>query len=144
MKNKTIKYVLIAGLFLTMTSLGRTQSSAAHTVRIVVLKHNEMTLAGNDQQKNTNIVNLKWQSHNPGQKITIMRENNEPGNNLKIVYSDISRKTSHSEIPVTNVPTSLINESNSDRGNCQFQLITNIHKGKNTAQPVVMYTLTDV
>ena len=141
MKNKTIKYLLSAGLFLIMTSMSIGQSSASHSVRIVVLKHNEMTLAGNNQQTKAETFNLDWQSHNPGQKITVVTKSNHT---IKIVPSDISGKTGHFEIPVTNVPISLIDGNNSDKGNCQFQLITNTHKGKNTAQPVVMYTLTDV
>ncbi len=129
-----------------MTSVSMAQSSASHSVRIVVLKHNEMTLAGNNQQKNANTFNLKWHSHNPAQKITIVTESNEPENNIKIVYSDISGKISHSEIPITDVPINLISGNRSDKGNCQFQFITNaenINKGKNKTRPTVMYTLTD-
>ncbi len=145
MKNKTIKYLLSAGFFLVITSLSIAQTSASHTVRIVVLRPNEMTLAENDQQKNANAFNLNWKSHNQGQKITVVSGNNVSKNNIKIIASDISEKTNHSEIPITDIPTNLISGNRSNKGNCQFRFMTKVNeqKDKNIAQPTVMYTLTD-
>ena len=145
MKNQNIKYLISVGIFLTITSMSFAQSSASHIVKIVVLRHNEMFLAENDQQKNANTYNLNWKSHNQGQKITVVTENNDSENNIKIIASDISGKTNHSEIPITAVPTNLISGNRSNKGNCQFRFMTKVNerKDKNIVQPTVMYTLTD-
>ena len=133
------------GFFLATVSASIAQSSFSHTVKIMVLRPNEMILAENAQQKELNIFNLKWKSHNQGQKITVVAENDTSKNKIKMVAFNISEKANYSEIPITAVPINLISRNCSTNGNYRFQFITNTirRKDKNETQPTVMYTLTD-
>ena len=90
MKIQNIIYLLFYGISLMVTPLAHTQSSASHSVKIIILRPNEMRIENNTSQNYFNITqntayNFNWKSHDKGLKITIVRKNLSTVNKLKMI-----------------------------------------------------------